>query len=140
MVLYLFCLHLYLNYSFSALHEKKDFRLTKICRKDRKVHFFVSFPMLSFTEILYFLKFSSNRNVRKEHLSVFKFLQYFWLNMKFSFPILRFQVNYLLTILKEKDDIFCRITAKTSHWSTFRRRCLFVIIKFLKTCFPKLWY
>ena len=120
--------------------KKRTFVLRKFVERTERFIFLLVFPCFRFTEILYFLKFYSNRNVRKQHLSVFKFLQYFWLNMKFSFPILRFQVNYLLTILKEKDDIFCRITAKTSHWSTFRRRCLFVIIKFLKTCFPKLWY
>ena len=30
------------------LHEKKNFRLTKICEKGRKVHIFVSFRMFSF--------------------------------------------------------------------------------------------
>ena len=63
------------------------------------------------------------------------------------------KVNFLLTIFKRKDEIFCRITVKTSHWTTFRERCLYfsniilygnkgssIIFNFLKICSQKLGY
>ena len=70
-----------------TLHEKKNFRLTEICEKDRKD--FVSFR---FTEISYFLNSPSNKNVGKQHLST---NAYFCVNMKF-----------LCTIAGGKDEIF----------------------------------
>ena len=123
MVLYLFCLHLYLNYSFSALHEKRIFVLRKFVKRTERIIFSLVFACFLF--ILYFLKFSSNRNVRKQHLSVFQVLAVFLVKYEilFSDSMLSGQ-QFLLTILKQKVDIFCRIIAKTSHWSTFRRRCL----------------
>ena len=92
-----------------SLHEKKNFRLTKICEKCRNNHIFVCFR---FTEISYFLMFPSNENVRKQHLSA---SAYFCVNMNFSYMIAGC-----------KDDIFvCRIETKTSNFllvlrSTFR--------------------
>ena len=66
------------------LHEKKNFRLTKICERAVKTIFSLVFAFLRFTEISYFLRSSSNGNVRKQHLSA---NAYFSVNMKFLYAI-----------------------------------------------------
>ena len=52
-----------------ALHEKKNFRLMKIWKRTEKIIFSLVFLSFRFTEKSYFLDFSSNENVRKQHLS-----------------------------------------------------------------------
>ena len=72
--------------------KTKNFRLTKICEKDRKDHVFVSHCMFPLQEIPNYLIFPSNENVRKQHLSA---NAYSCINMKFSY-----------TVAVRKDDIF----------------------------------
>ena len=73
----------------------------KICERAEKIIFSSVFVCFYFTEILYFLSFPSNENVKKQHLSA---NAHFCVNMKFSY-----------TIAGRKDDeIFCRIVTKTS--------------------------
>ena len=119
--------------------KKRIFVLRKFVKRAEKIIFSLIFVCFRFTEISYLLSSPSNENVRKQHLSG---NAYFSVNMKFSYTIAgrkdeifvfrmsycnenkRFfagvQVNFLLTIFKRKDEYFCRITAKISHWSTFR--------------------
>ena len=49
---------------------KKELYFTKLCEKNIKYHIFLVFVCFRLTEILYFLNFPSNKNVRKQHLSV----------------------------------------------------------------------
>ena len=121
--------------------KKRIFVLQKFVKRAEKIIFSLVSVCFHFTEISYFLNFLSNKNVRKQHLSA---NAYFCVNMKFSYTIAdvkmkfsmsyciknkRFfasvQVNFPLIIFKRKDEIFCRMTAKTSHWSTFRWICLY---------------
>ena len=68
-----------------SLHEKNNFRLMKICEKDRKdIIFSLVFEYFRFTEMSYFLNFPSNENVTKQHFSA---SAYFYVNMKFSYKI-----------------------------------------------------
>ena len=85
-------------YKNESLHEKKHFRLTKICGKCRKERIFVCFRMFSFHGNIIFGELSLKRNVRKQHLSV---TAYFCANIKFSYMI-----------AGRKDEIFCRIVTK----------------------------
>ena len=48
-----------------ALHENKNFRLTKICEKDRKDHIFISFRMFPFHGNIIFSEFSFKRKCKK---------------------------------------------------------------------------
>ena len=48
-----------------ALYEKMNFRLTKICGKDRKDHFFVSFLMFSFHRNIIFSELSFKGKCKK---------------------------------------------------------------------------
>ena len=125
-------LHFFLNMLF-ALHEKKNFRLMKICEKCRKDHIFVCFRMFQFHGNIIFSELSFKRKrkkaasfrkcvfLRKSEIFVYDSL-YCNENKRFFAGI---YVNFSLTIFKRKDEIFCHITAKTSHWSTFRWRCLY---------------
>ena len=72
------------KFFFDTLHENKNFLLTKICEKDRKDHIFISFCMFPFHGNIVFSDFSSNENVRKQHLSV---NEYSCVNMKFFYTI-----------------------------------------------------
>ena len=69
-----------------ALHEKMNFRLTKICEKGRKDHAFVSFLMFPFHRNIIFSELSLKKNVRKQHLSA---NAYFSVNMKFLYMLAR---------------------------------------------------
>ena len=84
------------------LHEKIFFVLQKFVKRAEKIIFSLVFICFRFTEISYFLRFPSNENVRKQHLSV---NAYYCVNMKFSY-----------TIAERKDEIFCRIVMKTSDF------------------------
>ena len=115
-IFFIICLALYYTkfgdiVTNKSLHEKKNFRLTKICEKDRQDHISLLFACFRFTEISYFLNFPSNKNVRKHHLSA---NAYYYVNMKLSY-----------TVAVRKDEIFCDIVMKTSNFlvvfrSTFR--------------------
>ena len=48
-----------------SLHENKNFRLTKICEKDRKDHIFISFRMFSFHGNIIFSELSLKRKCKK---------------------------------------------------------------------------
>ena len=85
---------------YDTLHGNRNFRLTKICEKDRKDQIFISFH---FTEIEDFKNCPSNENVRKQHLSANACS---CVKMKFSY-----------TIDVRKDEIFCRFLTKTSDFS-----------------------
>ena len=110
-----------------ALHEKKDFCLTKICEKDRKDHFFVSFRMFPFHGNI-FSELSFKRKCKKA--ASFRrcvFLRKYDVKMKFSVShcnenkrfFASVWVNFSLTIFKRKDEIFCCITAKNKPLVTF---------------------
>ena len=66
------------------LHEKIFFVLQKFVKRAEKMIFSLVFICFRFTEISYFLSFSSKKNVRKQHLSE---NAYFSINMKFSYKI-----------------------------------------------------
>ena len=87
---------------YDTLHGNRNFRLTKICEKDRKDQIFISFRMFSFHGNI-IKNFPSNENVRKQHLSA---NAYSCVKMKFSY-----------TIDVRKDEIFCRFLTKTSDFS-----------------------
>ena len=66
-----------------TLHEKKNFRLGKICEKDKE-HNFVSFRQFSYASILgniIFSELSFKRKCKKQHLSANTYSD---VNMKFS--------------------------------------------------------
>ena len=50
---------------FNTLHENKNFRLTKICEKDRKDHIFISFLMFPFQGNIIFSELSFKRKCKK---------------------------------------------------------------------------
>ena len=82
------------------LQQKKNFRLTKICKKDRKDHlFFVSFRMFSFHGNI----FSELSMKRKQHLSA---NAYFCVNMKFSYTLTGRKDKILFVVLYRKQKIF----------------------------------
>ena len=64
--------------------KKRIFVLRKFMESAEKIIFSFVFVCFRFTEISYFLKFPSNENVRKQHLSA---NAYFCVNMKFSYMI-----------------------------------------------------
>ena len=53
------------RHALRSLHEKKDFRLTKICEKDRKDHIFVSFRLFPFHKNIIFSELSFKRKCKK---------------------------------------------------------------------------
>ena len=104
-----------------TLHEKKNFRLTKIFEKCRKDHNFVCFRVFPFHGYIMFSELSFKRKLRKQHLSA---NTYFRVNMNFSYMI-----------AWRKDEIFCRNVTKTSDFLlvfrlTFRWRYLSENMKF----------
>ena len=93
--------------------KTRIFVLLKFVKRTEKIIFSLVFVCFRFTDISYFLNFSSNENVRKQHLSA---NAYSCVNMKFSY-----------TIALRKDETFFRLVAKTSDFSpafrsTFRWR------------------
>ena len=56
---------LFLLTMFNTLHENKNFRLTKICEKDRKDHIFISFRMFPFHGNIIFSELSFKRKCKK---------------------------------------------------------------------------
>ena len=106
---------------FNTLHENKNFRLTKICEKDRKDHIFISFLMFPFQGNIIFSELSFKRKCKKA--ASFRNARS-CVNMKFSYTIAvrkdeifyvvfyenkRFltcaYVNFSLTIFMRKDEI-----------------------------------
>ena len=53
------------RHALRSLHEKKDFRLTKICEKGRKDHIYVSFRMFPFHGNITFSELSFKRKCKK---------------------------------------------------------------------------
>ena len=70
----------------NGLHcmKKVIFVLRKFAKRTEKIIFSSAFVCFRFTEISYFLSFSSNENVRKQHLSA---NAYYCVNMKFLYTI-----------------------------------------------------
>ena len=66
--------------------KKKIFVLRKFVKSAENIIFSLVFVCFRFTEISYFLSFSSNENVRKQHLFA---NAYFCVNMKLSYMIAR---------------------------------------------------
>ena len=102
-------------------HEKKSFRLTKICEKGRKDHICVSFCMFLFHGNIIFSESSFKRKYKKAA----------------SFRKCVFSVNMTssYTMAGCKDEILCRIVTKTSDLlqvfrSTFGWRYLSEKMKF----------
>ena len=62
----------------------KIFILRKFVKRKEKMIFSLVFVCFGFTEISYFLNFSSNKNVKKQYLSA---NVYSCVNMKFLYPI-----------------------------------------------------
>ena len=56
---------LFLLTIFNALHENKNFRLMKICEKDRKDHIFISFRVFPFHGNIIFSELSFKRKCKK---------------------------------------------------------------------------
>ena len=56
---------LFLLTMFNTLHENKNFRLTKICEKDRKDHIFISFRVFPFHGNIIFSELSFKRKCKK---------------------------------------------------------------------------
>ena len=84
------------------LHEKKNFRLMKICEKDKKDNIFVSFACFRFRKMSYFLV-QSNDNVRKQHLSA---NGYSCINMKFSYAMAVRKYKTFFVVLSGKQALF----------------------------------
>ena len=85
-----------------TLHEKKGFRLTKICDKNRKDHIFISFRMFLSHGNIMFLSFPSNENVRNQHLSA---NAYSCVNMKFSYAMAVCKDEIFYAVLLRKQAI-----------------------------------
>ena len=116
-----------------TLHEKRNFGLTKICKKGRKDRIFISFRMFSFHGNIIFSELSFKWNVRKQHLSTDA---YSCVNMKFLYTISarkdvllqRKQVvfhfclgqRFVDNIKAKRSNLLSRIAAKGSHWLSFR--------------------
>ena len=69
---------------FMHFMKKRFLVLRKFVKSAEKIIFSLVFVCFRFTEISYFLSFSSNENVRKHHLSA---NAYFCVNMKLSYMI-----------------------------------------------------
>ena len=119
------------------------FVLHKFVKRTEKILFSLVFTCFCFTEILYFVNFPSNENVRKQHLSA---NVYSFVNMKLLYAI----------AVNKKIKILCRIVTKTSSFlavfrstfcrqylsekcyiaakksKTFRRRCLYLSANILQ--------
>ena len=101
--------------------KKRIFGWQKFVKNVEKVIFSFVLVCLHFSEILYFLSFPSNKNVRKQYLSA---NAHFDVNKKFSYMI-----------AGRKGEISCHAVTKTSIFllvvrSTFRWRYLTKKIKF----------
>ena len=111
----------------------------KFVKRTEKILFSLVFVCFRFTEISYFLNFPSNDNV------------YSCVNMKFSYTITVRKINFLCRFvtktsdfspafrstfprryLSERWNLLRRMTAETSHWSTFRWRCLYFVLIFCR--------
>ena len=64
--------------------KRRNLVLQKFVKSAEKIIFSLVFVCFRFTEISYFLSFSSNENVRKQHLST---NAYFCVNIKLSYMI-----------------------------------------------------
>ena len=125
------------------------FVLRKFVKQTEKIIFSVVFLCFRFTELSYFPNFPSNKNVSKQHLSA---NVYSCVNMKFSYTIAvrKDEIFYIVLLRKQAifhlrlgqlfiEDIQAKrlnllrnIAAKTSHWSTFRGRCLYSFANILQ--------
>ena len=80
------------------------FALRNFVKRIKKITFSLGFACFRFMEISYFLNFSSNKNVRKQHL---RGNAYFFVNMKFP---------YVITAPLIRNCLCCSVT-KTSDFS-----------------------
>ena len=81
----------------------KIFVLRKFEKRTEKMTFSLVFVCFRFTEISYFLNFSSNKNVRKQYLSA---NVYSCVNMKFSYTIAVRKDETFYVVLLRKQAIF----------------------------------
>ena len=81
----------------------KIFVFRKFVKRTEKIIFSLIFVCFRFTEILYFLNFFSNENVRKQHLSA---NAYSCVNMKFSHTIVVRKDEIFYVVLLGKQAIF----------------------------------
>ena len=72
-------------------------------KRTENIIFSLVFVCFRFTEILYFLNFPSNENVRKQHLSA---NAYSCVNMKFSYTIAVRKDEIFYVVLLRKQAIF----------------------------------
>ena len=79
------------------------FVLRNFVKRIKKITFSLGFACFRFTEISYFLNFSSNENVRKQRLSA---NAYSCVNMKFSYTIDVRKVEFFYVALVRKQTIF----------------------------------
>ena len=79
------------------------FVLRKFVKRRDKIIFSLVFVCFRFTEISYFLNFSSNENVRKQRLSA---NAYSCVNMKFSYTIDVRKVEFFYVVLVRKQATF----------------------------------
>ena len=70
-----------------SLHERKNFRLTKICEKEKNYHIFVSFHISPFQENIKFSELSFKQKCKKAASSCNCVFLYSCTNMKFSYTI-----------------------------------------------------
>ena len=70
-----------------SMHERKNFRLTKICEKEKNYHIFVSFHIFSFQENIKFSELSFKQKCKKAASSCNCAFLYSCTNMKFSHTI-----------------------------------------------------
>ena len=83
--------------------KKRIFVLRKFVKRAEKIIFSLVFVCFGFTEISYFLRFPSNENVRKQHLSA---NAYSCVNMKFSYTIAVRKDEIFYVVLLRKQAIF----------------------------------
>ena len=79
------------------------FVLRNFVKRIKKITFSLGFACFRFTEISYFLNFSSNENVRKQLLSA---NAYSCVNMKFSYTIAVRKDEIFYVVLSRKHVIF----------------------------------
>ena len=132
---------------YHCMKKKIYFVLHKFVKRTEKILFSLVFTCFCFTEVLYFVNFPSNENVRKQHLSA---NVYSCVNMKLLYAIaVHKKIKILCRIVTKTSDFlvvfrstFCRqylsekwnflryIAAKKSK--TFRRRCLYLSANILQ--------
>ena len=98
------------------------FVLRNFVKRIKKITFSLGFACFRFTEISYFLNFSSNENVRKQHLPA---NAYFCINMKFPYVITAPLIWNCLCCSVTKTSDFSHASTSTFCWQYLNEKLKF---------------